>query len=79
MSFYAFEYNLPKGYFLRILPYYEETDLTRAFLYRGRRYGQTLIDVRDYPNDTPKLKIVEEAVDFIEELESRVNSEVEVN
>jgi len=78
MSFYIFEYTLPKGYYLKVIDHYEDTDLTRAYLYRGRRYFQKLVNVMDFEEHTSKLKIVEKSISFIELLEEQMNSRIEV-
>ncbi len=78
MSSYIFEYDLPKGYYLKIIEHYEDMQLTRAFLYRGQIYFQKLINVMDFEVNTPKLKIIEKSISFIELLEERANSGIEV-
>jgi len=78
MALYNFKYTLPKGYFLTISPRYEETNLTRAFIYKGRFSKAKLINVADYAKDTPKLEIVSESMNFIRQLEGKIYSQVEV-
>jgi hypothetical protein len=78
MSSYIFEYDLPKGYYLKIIEHYEDMPLTRAFLYRGQIYFQRLVNVMDFEVNTPKLQIIEKSISFIELLEERINSGIEV-
>jgi len=78
MSFYIFEYTLPKGYYLKVIDHYEDTKLTRAYLYKGRRYLQKLINVSDFEENTPKLEIISKSIDFLELLEDQMNSRIEV-
>lgn len=78
MSFYVFEYTLPKGYYLKVIDHYEDTELTRAYLYKGRRYFQKLVDVSDFEERTPKIEIVKKSLEFTELLEDQMNSRIEV-
>lgn len=78
MSFYIFEYTLPKGYYLKVIDHYEDTNLTRAYLYKGRRYLQKLINVTEFEENTPKLEIIAKSIEFIEQLEEQMNSRIEV-
>ncbi|WP_319370055.1 hypothetical protein [uncultured Ilyobacter sp.] len=78
MSLYIFEYTLPKGYYLKVINHYEDMPLMRAFLYRGRSSFQRLVNVMDFEVNTSKLKIVEKSISFIELLEERINSGIEV-
>ncbi|GLI56679.1 hypothetical protein PM10SUCC1_21930 [Propionigenium maris DSM 9537] len=78
MAFYTFEYTLPRGYYLKVIDHYEDTNLTRAYLYRGRRYLQKLINVTEFEENTPKLEIIAKSIEFIEQLEEQMNSRIEV-
>ena len=78
MSFFIFEYTLPKGYYLKVIDHYEDTDLTRAYLYKGNYFFQKLIDVNDFEKDTPKLEIVRKSIKFLGQLEDQINSKIDV-
>lgn len=77
MSFYIFEYTLPKGYYLKVIDHYEDTELTRAYLYKGRRYFQRLVNVMDFEENTPKLEVVKSAIKFLDFLEEQSRSKIE--
>lgn len=74
MSVYIFEYTLPKKYFLRVVPHYEDTDLTRAYLYKTHNLFTKLVDIKDYNQNIGKLDIVKESIDFSMLLEEQRRS-----
>lgn len=69
MSGYNYSYRVYKKYYVDIFEYYEDTSFTRAFIYRKHSIGRDLIEIIDFPNETDKSHILEEAGKFIKELE----------
>lgn len=73
MSGYSFSYKIYKKYFIDIYEYYEDTDFTRAFIYRKNIVGKYLVEIIDFPIHTEKSEILDSARIFINELETLIS------
>lgn len=69
MSGYNFSYRIYKKYIVDIFEYYEDTNFTRAFVYRKNSIGRDLIEIMDFPPETDMEEVLERAGDFIKALE----------
>jgi len=75
MSGYVFEYKIKK-YFLEVTENFEDTDITRVFIYVSKTLGKNLIEVMDFPYQTDKLTILNKVNDFLKEFERATSGEL---